>query len=174
MSRVLVAGVGNIFLGDDAFGSEVVRRMAGTPLPEGVEIVDFGIRGVHLAYQLLDGYDLLVLVDAAPRGRDPGTVSLLEVDLDRIPGSDGQSAPLVDAHGMAPVAILSMLASLGGSVQRVLVVGCEPLSVHEGIGLSPVVEAAVPAAVRFVQQLVDGDHDAVRQTVEEVSSGWVQ
>ncbi len=79
-----MAGVGNIFLSDDAFGCEVVRAMAGTTVPDGVEIIDFGIRGVHLAYQLLDGYDLLVLVDAAPRDTEPGTVSLLEVELDQI------------------------------------------------------------------------------------------
>jgi hydrogenase maturation protease len=152
--KMLVAGVGNIFLTDDGFGSEVVRAMAehpGPPLPEGVELSDFGIRGVHLAYQLLDGYDLLVLVDAAPTGREPGTVSLLEVDLDRIePGGNA----LVDAHGMEPTEILSILGSLGGRVSQVLVVACEPESVAEGIGLSAVVEAAVPHAVDLVRQVI--------------------
>jgi hydrogenase maturation protease len=163
--RTLVAGVGNIFLGDDAFGCEVVRRMADRPVPDGVQISDFGIRGVHLAYQLLDGYDLLVLVDAAPRGREPGTVSLLEVELDKIEKTDG---PLVDAHGMEPVSILSMLASLDGSVQRVLVVACEPESTAEGIGLSAVVAAAVDPAVEIVQQVISGADESVR----EVSGRW--
>jgi hydrogenase maturation protease len=156
----LVAGVGNIFLGDDAFGCEVVRRMAGRPVPDGVQISDFGIRGVHLAYQLLDGYDLLVLVDAAPRGGEPGTVSLLEVELDKIEKPDG---PLVDAHGMEPVSILSMLAALGGRVRRVLVVACEPGSTAEGLGLSAAVEAALDPAVDLVEQIVTGVHESVRE-----------
>ena len=157
-ARVLIAGVGNIFLSDDAFGSEVVRRLAGTDLPEGVEMVDFGIRGVHLAYQLLDGYDVLVVVDAAQRGLPPGTVSLLDVDqaevADASPAvSDGQ-APLVDAHGLEPGAILSMLGSLGGTVAKVMVLACEPESVDEGLGLSATVEAAVPRAMELVQELM--------------------
>jgi hydrogenase maturation protease len=142
-----------------------VRRMADRPVPDGVQISDFGIRGVHLAYQLLDGYDLLVLVDAAPRGREPGTVSLLEVELDKIEKTDG---PLVDAHGMEPVSILSMLASLDGSVQRVLVVACESESTAEGIGLSAVVAAAVDPAVEIVQQVISGADESVR----EVSGRW--
>jgi hydrogenase maturation protease len=165
--RVLVAGVGNIFLGDDAFGCEVVRSLVGTPLAEGVEVVDFGIRGVHLAYQLLDGYDLLVLVDAAARGRPPGTVSLIDVDTRRIASTadavgDGD-APLLDVHGMAPGAVLAMLGSLGGRIERVLVVGCEPQSVADGIGLSPAVRDAVPHAVRLVQQVVLDDHDEAKE-----------
>jgi len=156
--RVLVAGVGNIFLTDDGFGSEVVRRMAGEQLPAGVEMVDFGIRGVHLAYQLLDGYDVLVVVDAAPRGHEPGTVSLLEVDPADVADSaravsDGE-APLVDAHGLEPAAILSMLGSLGGTVARVVVVACEPASVEEGIGLTEPVQAAVPRAIEMVRELM--------------------
>ena len=172
---MLVAGVGNIFLSDDGFGSEVVRRMAGAlhrdgMLPDGVEMVDFGIRGVHLAYQLLDGYDTLVVVDAAPRGQPPGTVSLLDVDPHEVGDtsaavSDGQ-APLVDAHGLEPGAILSMLGSLGGSVSRVLVVACEPESVEEGIGLSAVVQAAVPRAIELVNEVMRSE----TVSVEEVST----
>ncbi len=162
-SRVLVAGVGNIFLGDDAFGCEVVRALAGTSVPDRVEIVDFGIRGVHLAYQLLDGYDLLVLVDAAPRDTAPGTVSLLEVELDQIEQDTSTAAPLVDAHGMEPVSILTMLASLGGQVARMLVVGCEPESVAEGIGLTEVVAAAVPRAVSLVHRVITGAHEPVKE-----------
>jgi hydrogenase maturation protease len=167
VSRVLVAGVGNIFFSDDAFGCEVVRQLAGTPVPPGVEVTDFGIRGVHLAYQLLDGYDLLVLIDAAPRGRAPGTVSLLEVELDKIESSAaavaGGDAPLLDVHGMEPASVLAMLASLGGAIARVLVIACEPESVEEGLGLSGVVQAAIPQAVRLVSQVVSGDHEAMKE-----------
>jgi hydrogenase maturation protease len=159
---MLVAGVGNIFLSDDGFGVEVVARMAGRPVPDGVELVDFGIRGVHLAYQLLDGYDVLVLVDASPRGRTPGTVSLLEVDQSELEDrsadvADG-GAPLVDAHGLEPGAILSMLGSLGGQVGKVLVVACEPESVEEGLGLSRSVQAAIPQAITLVEQVMQSNH----------------
>ena len=167
MTRMLIAGVGNVFLSDDAFGVEVVRQMAGTSLPEGVELVDFGIRGVHLAYQLLDGYDVLVLIDAAPRGEAPGTVALLEVNQAEVGDaraavSEGQ-APLVDAHGMEPGSILKMLGSLGGRVGKVLVVACEPESVEEGLGLSEPVQAAVPHAVALVNKLMQSDYASVKE-----------
>jgi hydrogenase maturation protease len=171
--RMLVAGVGNIFLTDDGFGVEVAARMAGRPLPDGVELVDFGIRGVHLAYQLLDGYDVLVLVDAAPHGQAPGTVSLLEVDQAQVTTSasavsEGES-PLVDAHGLEPGAILSMLGSLGGQVSEVYVIACEPESVDEGIGLTAVVQAAVPQGIRLVDQVIQ-THGAVAPSADrEVS-----
>jgi hydrogenase maturation protease len=168
--RTLVAGVGNIFLSDDGFGVEVASRLAGRPLPDGVELVDFGIRGVHLAYQLLDGYDVLVIVDAAPHGQPPGTVSLLEVDQGQVTSSAAAvtegASPLVDAHGLEPGAILSMLGSLGGSVGEVLVVACEPASVDEGLGLTPVVQAAVPRAVTLVEHVIRSPR-ATRATAEE-------
>jgi len=150
---LLVAGIGNIFLSDDGFGSEVLAHFRGRSVPPGVEICDYGIRGVHLAYRLLDGVDTLVFVDAAPHGAAPGTVSLLEVDPAEIPAGDGE-APPVDAHGMEPVAVLRLLGSLGGAVRRVLVVACEPKVVEEGMGLSPEVEAAVPAAVTLIEELL--------------------
>lgn len=158
MTRVLVAGIGNIFLTDDGFGSEVVRALADVALPEHVDVVDFGIRGVHLAYQLLDGYDALVIVDAAQRGEEPGTLSLLEVDQRLVPDTSqavraGESA-LVDVHGLDPASILSMLTSLGGAVGTVLVVACEPASTEEGMGLSDTVRAAVPAAIEMVRRAV--------------------
>ena len=131
--RVLVAGVGNVFLGDDGFGVEVARRLAATPLPDGVKVVDFGIRGVHLAYELLDQqYDTTVLVDATPRGGDPGTVYLLEPDLQTL-GADPEAA---DAHAMSPDAVFGLLRRLGGTPGRVLVVGCEPARAEEEMGLS--------------------------------------
>ena len=173
--RLLVACVGNIFLGDDGFGVEVAGALSGRSFPEGVEVIDFGIRGVHLAYQLLDGYDVLVIVDAAPRGLDPGTVSLVEVDQSQFGDpshavGDGQAA-LVDAHGLEPVAILATLGSLGGKVGEVLVVACEPETVEEGLGLSRVVQAAIPDAVAMVEQVIASYAGmlAENDTVKEVS-----
>jgi len=140
--RVLVAGIGNIFLSDDGFGVEVIGRLADHPIPEGVKVVDFGIRGLHLAYELLDGYDVLVLVDALPIGEAPGTVALVEAEM-----PDGPSGPGPD--GTAPA-----LANLGGSIDRVLVVGCQPESVTEGIGLSASVAASVENAVTMVAEVL--------------------
>ncbi|CAN5850097.1 hydrogenase maturation protease [soil metagenome] len=151
-ARVLVAGVGNIFLGDDGFGVEVARRLAAHTLPDGVEVADFGIRGVHLAFQLLDGYDRLILVDAAPRGEQPGTLSVIAPDLSG--GGGRENAGIVDAHGMEPDSMLALLGELGGQVGEVLVVGCEPADVQEAMGLSEPVEAAVDDAVRLVCELV--------------------
>jgi len=147
--RILVAGVGNVFLGDDAFGVEVARLLAERPQPPGVQIRDYGIRGVHLVYELLDGYDLFVLVDAAPRGEAPGTVSVLEVDL---PGPQAQ--PVIDAHSLTPDAIFGLLSSLGGRPGRSLVVACEPAEVDAGMGLSDPVREALPHAVRAVEEIL--------------------
>lgn len=148
--KVLVAGVGNIFFGDDAFGVEVARRLSERTLPDGVRLEEYGIRGVHLAHELLEGYDVLVLVDALPMGAAPGTVAVLEVDPD-----DVANQPALDAHSMSPASVLGLLAHLGGRVERVLVVGCEPAVLDEGIGLSPVVAAAVPSAVEAVDDIVE-------------------
>ncbi len=149
--NVLVAGIGNIFLGDDGFGVEVVKRMYGTAVPEGVKVADFGIRGVHLSYELLDGdYDALVLIDALPMGEEPGTVAIFEPDVESVEASG------VDAHSMNPAVVLGMLTNMGGHVPRVVVVGCEPLSVEEGIGLSePVIAAIVPAIETVRRVLTD-------------------
>jgi len=146
-----VAGIGNLFLGDDGFGPEVVRRIAADDalgLPEDVRVVDYGIRGMHLAYDLLDGYAALVLVDATPGGAVPGEVTVLEVG----PEDLGQGE--FDAHGMQPVAVLASLGALGGSLPPTYVVGCRPENLEEGIGLSEPVEAAVPVAVDTVTALV--------------------
>jgi hydrogenase maturation protease len=147
--RILVAGVGNVFLCDDAFGVEVVRLLAERPQPPGVQIRDYGIRGVHLVYELLDGYDLFVLVDAAPRGEAPGTVSVLEVEL---PSPEAQ--PVIDAHSLTPDAIFGLLSSLGGQPGRNLVVACEPAEVDAGMGLSDPVREALPHAVRAVEEIL--------------------
>ncbi|MFF9763681.1 MULTISPECIES: hydrogenase maturation protease [Streptomyces] len=158
--RTLVAGVGNIFLGDDGFGVEAAHALAGRPLPEGVEVADIGIRGVHLAYRLLDGYDTLVVLDATARGGEPGTLYVIDAaEPGGRPAPDG--VPL-DGHRMSPDAVLALLGTLCAGIgavppRRTLVVGCEPATVEEGIGLSPRVAAAVPEAARLVLGLVGGE-----------------
>ena len=150
MSRTLVAGIGNIFLSDDGFGVEVVRRLAKERLPDSVEVRDFGIRALHLAYELVDGnYETTILIDAAPRGGSPGTVYLIEPALDGVP-----EAPAADAHAMSFEAVLAMQRMLGGAPGRILVLGCEPLSVEEGMALSEPVAAAVDEAVALIHELV--------------------
>jgi hydrogenase maturation protease len=156
MSRgaVLVAGIGNIFLSDDGFGVEVANRLAGESLPPGVSVADFGIRGVHLAYELLEGYDGLVLIDAMPMGEAPGTLAVIEPEADGGRPSGDEQAGVVDAHNMSPDVVLATLAHLGGKVERIYVVGCQPATLSEGIGLSPSVAAAVDGAAELCRQLV--------------------
>jgi hydrogenase maturation protease len=147
--RMMIAGVGNIFLGDDGFGVEVARRLADAGLPDWVRVADYGISGMHLAYDLAEGFETTILVDASPRGEAPGTVYVMELD-DR-PGS---ALPVLDGHGMQPDVVLGMLDMLGADAGRVLLVGCEPASIDARIGLSPPVAAAVDEAVRIVHDLV--------------------
>lgn len=153
--RILVAGVGNVFLGDDGFGIEVVRRLAGRDLPEGVEVVDFGIRGMDLAYALQDDFEAVVFVDATPRGEKPGTVYLIEAEVEE----DGEVA--LDTHGMDPVKVIKLSRALGAKPTRTLVVGCEPQVVLSGedydemlMELSEPVQNAVEEAVKLVESLV--------------------
>ncbi|HWG48970.1 MAG TPA: hydrogenase maturation protease [Candidatus Acidoferrales bacterium] len=154
--RVLVAGIGNIFLADDGFGVEVIRRMSVRSLPEGVCLRDFGIRGLDLAYALNDPWDLVILVDALPRGETPGTVFVLEPDREDLEAGL-QSG--IQIHGMDPVQAIRLAKSLGEIPQRLLVVGCEPadLGGEEGaIGLSPEVENAIETAIEAIlKQLKD-------------------
>jgi hydrogenase maturation protease len=150
----LVAGVGNIFLGDDGFGVEVARRLALAPLPAGTRVRDFGIRGVHLAYELLEGYETLILVDTLMRGEAPGTLYVFEPDLDA-----PAPAPGLDGHGLNPAAVLALVKTLGGTVGRTLVVGCEPADMEERIGLSAQVALAVDEAVRLVRRLVQNSKE---------------
>jgi hydrogenase maturation protease len=138
--RTLVAGIGNIFLGDDGFGVEVAKRLG---------LADYGIRGVHLAYELLEGYDALVLVDAMPMGEPPGTVAVFEPDIESL-----EAAPMIEAHSMNPAVVLGVLRTLGGTMPHVVIVGCEPESVEEGIGLSAPVAAAVEPAAETVRRIV--------------------
>lgn len=153
--RVLVAGIGNIFFGDDGFGVAVAQRLAQRKQRPGVTVRDFGIRGLDLAYTMQDGYDAVVLIDAVPRGGAPGTIYVIEPDLD----ADDEVMP--DAHGMDPVRVLRLARSLGGVPPRTLVVGCEPerlTSAEAGsaalVQLSPAVSAAIDEAVRQVDMLV--------------------
>jgi len=155
--RTLVAGVGNVFLRDDAFGVEVVRLLAERPVPDGVQVKDFGIRGVHLAYDLLDGCDLFVLVDVAQRGETPGTVTVLEVEVPEPDPAVLGSGPVIDAHSLTPDGIFAMLGSLGGRPGRSLLVACEPADVSAGMGLSGPVREALPHAVRTVQEILTGE-----------------
>jgi hydrogenase maturation protease len=154
--RVLVAGVGNIFLGDDAFGSEVARRLLRDEWPEDVRVADFGIRGMDLTFALLDGYDTVILVDATPRGGEPGTVYTLEA----VAVEAGGAA--VDAHAMDPMRVLAAARSMGARWNRLLVVGCEPQpetvdpNGPGSLGLSPAVERAVEEAAQVVRRLVCG------------------
>jgi hydrogenase maturation protease len=158
--RMLIAGVGNIFLGDDGFGPEVARRLASQSLPAWVRVADYGISGMHLAYDLADSYETAILIDATPRGDEPGTVTVLDVepqhrrDLAAAEGPEGASR-LFDAHGMQPDVVLGVLDMLGaGGKARILVVGCEPATVDYGMELSEPVAKAVDEAVRVVLGLV--------------------
>ena len=148
MARVLVAGIGNIFRGDDGFGVEVVRRLADQRLGEDVDVGDFGIRGVHLAFEMASGkYKTIILVDATSRGEPPGTLYAIEPD-----AADGDAG--ADAHSLTPAAVFAWVHRIGGDCGRVILVGCEPASVDEWIGLSLPVEAAVDGAVKMVRELV--------------------
>jgi|SRR3954452_3801279 hydrogenase maturation protease len=150
--RVLVAGIGNVFRTDDGFGSEVARRLVRLTWPAGVRVVDYGIRGLHLAYDLLDGWDLLVLVDAVPDRGTVGAVGVLAIGADDV----GHGAPL-DAHGMDPATVLAALHRLGGQLPaRTLLVGCQVTDTGDGIGLTAPVARAVGEAVRVVRTLVTG------------------
>jgi len=152
VTRTLVAGVGNVFFGDDGFGCEVARRLAAVPPPAGVSVVDFGIRGVHLAYELSGGgYDAAIIVDAVARGGRAGTLYVLD------PALDEAAAPLLaDAHGVDLAAIFELTRRLGAPPERVVVVGCEAATLDDGIGLSAEIEAAVEPAVALVHKLLDG------------------
>ncbi|MGW2057258.1 hydrogenase maturation protease [Streptomyces sp. NPDC001840] len=156
----LVAGIGNVFLSDDGFGVETLRRLTGRRLPPGVELMDTGIRGVHLAYRLLDGYRGLVLLDTVDRGTPAGTLHVLDIDpADPAAAGMPQAAVPLDGHGMDPAAVLRLVhelrAGAGGTLpERIVLVGCQPLTLEEGIGLSEPVAAAVGPAAELVLDLI--------------------
>jgi hydrogenase maturation protease len=155
--RILVAGIGNIFLGDDAFGVEVARSLLSHAMPGGVVVKDFGIRSFDLAYGLLDPWDAVILVDALPRGEEPGTLYTLELDLTDL----GEAEDAADAHSMNPVKVLQLARSSGQVSARIYVVGCEPEDCggEPGrMGLSASVQAAVEEGARMVEELVRRIH----------------
>jgi hydrogenase maturation protease len=152
--RLLVACIGNIFLGDDGFGVEVARRFAGRALPEGVTLKDFGIRGLDLAYALMDSLDFVILVDACPRGGEPGSLYVIEPD----PIESSEAPASLEAHSMDPMKVLRMVKSMNGTTPPMLIVGCEPEdlgSAEEGkLGLTQAVAAAVDEAVQLIEKLI--------------------
>ena len=153
-TRVLVAGIGNVFLGDDGFGVEVARQLMRAPVPPGVIVVDVGIRALHLAYELLDPPELLLIVDAVSRGQPPGTLYLIDIDVgsDGHADADGMSDVLGDAHGITVSSVLATLRALGGTPPRTRLVGCEPAFVGAAMELSPIVAASVPRALTMVTE----------------------
>jgi hydrogenase maturation protease len=154
-TEILVAGIGNIFLGDDAFGVEVVRKLAGRPSPAGVRVEDFGIRGFDLAFAL-DTADTIILVDATARGEAPGTLYTIEPDLGNLEDPALSSTP--DAHSMDPMQVLKLARQLNVLPGRIVLIGCEPATFgqeNEGrMGLSPVVEASVDRAVELIECMI--------------------
>ena len=149
---ILVAGVGNIFQGDDAFGVEVVKKLSTIDLPTHVRVVDYGIRGMHLAYDLAGTTpELTIIVDATHQGDPPGTVHVIDL----APPKAMDDASLIDAHGMQPEVVLSLVRLLGATPGRVLLVGCEPENLTERMGLTPTVEQAVDTATKVVTKLVE-------------------
>ena len=151
---ILVAGVGNIFMGDDAFGVEVIKRMSTINFPDAVRIVDFGIRGLDLVYALQDGYDTTILVDACSQGKSAGTIYVIEPDLN---AAEANISGVVDSHGMDPMNVIRMAKAMNAPLKRLLVIGCEPetLGGEQGqMGLSSTVEAALDEAVRVVESVV--------------------
>jgi hydrogenase maturation protease len=155
--RILVAGIGNIFLGDDGFGVEVAQQLSRSGLPATVRVADFGIRGLDLAYALQDGYETTILIDAFPHRQAPGTVSVVEPDLNEPAASLGEGN-FLDPHAMNPMNVLRMATAMHGKLKRILLVGCEPATLggEEGkMGLSEPVQAAVREAVKVVENLVE-------------------
>ncbi len=154
-AKILVAGIGNIFLGDDGFGVEVVQRLAAEDLPESVRVRDFGIRGYDLTYALLEPYELIILVDACPRGQKPGTVHVIEPELTEAVDSTTRIA--LDGHTMNPVNVLRLARAMGAVPARIVLVGCEPATFGGeagNIGLSEPVSAAIEEAVKTVKHII--------------------
>ena len=166
MKKILVAGIGNIFFGDDAFGCEVASRLAQRPVPECVRVIDFGIRSYDLAYAMMENYDATILVDATQQGAEPGTLYVIEPDTKKLDELPNES---VNAHSMNPVRVLQLVRSLGGSPGWLRVVGCEPavLEPEDGaMGLSERVQAAVGPAIEMIELLV---HDLLQESGANVA-----
>lgn len=168
LPRVLVAGIGNVFLGDDAFGVEVVKKLEQTTFPSGVNVVEFGIRGMDLVYALGDGYDAAILVDAAPRNAEPGTIEVIEADDDTFEGVT------IEGHGMHPSQAIALARQIGSIPPRLIVVACEPAAIPlpDEIceGLSAPVAAAVDRAATLVIELIEDLRKSQPRHPEEVTS----
>lgn len=149
--QILVAGIGNVFLGDDAFGVEVARRLQARPQPESVRVVEFGIRGLDLAFALLDGYRCVLLIDALQRGGAPGTLYLMEA-------REARPTAVWNPHAMVPASALGLASAMGASLDGIHLLGCEPLSLAAdpdgGGGLSEPVAAAVGEAVAWAESFL--------------------
>lgn len=158
--KILIAGIGNIFLGDDAFGVEVAQLLMRESWPEGVLIKDFGIRGFDLTYALMEDYDAFLLIDAVPRGETPGTLYSIEIDLQSI-GEAPSEEPALDAHALHPLRVLQSVKAMGGAPKRVLLLGCEPQALGEEeqlegrMGLSEAVQASLDEAASMARDLVN-------------------
>jgi hydrogenase maturation protease len=165
----MVAGIGNVFLGDDGFGVEVVRRLMCEPPSPGVAVVDIGIRALHLAFELLDPPELLLIVDAVSRGEPPGTLYLIDVDVKVDAGAEPEDAShgLGDAHGITVSAVLATLRALGGTPPRTRLVGCEPAFIGAAMELSPSVAASVPRALAMVKKAI---REEIRDEAHEMAS----
>ena len=167
--RILVAGIGNIFFGDDAFGVEVAQQLLRRPWPEDVRIEDFGIRSYDLAYAIMDGWDTVIMIDATPRGHPPGTVSLIEPDLSTL--GDNPS-DIVNGHSLNPVSVLQMVQSLGGTLPCLYLIGCEPAVLEtEDLGLSAAVQATVPQAIEMTVSLIHSLLDGTATEADAISAG---
>ncbi len=179
--RVLIAGIGNIFLGDDGFGVEVARRLSDRRWPEEVRVADFGIRGLDLAYALMDNPEVVFMIDAAPRGGPPGSLYVIEAEI----GSDDAAGRFqIEPHSMDPVKVLRMAAGMGAAPARVVVIGCEPEAIAEdelAMEMSAAVRLAVDQAVSLVVRLVEqlfndgklpvGVRSAMQLEIQEVQDG---
>jgi hydrogenase maturation protease len=149
---ILIAGIGNLFFGDDGFGVAVAQRLAAAPPPR-TRVEDYGIRAMHLAFALLDLPELCIVVDCIARGGAPGTLYVIEPDVTAAGG-------VADAHGMNLPVVFAAVRELGGEMPRTLIVGCEPATLEPGIGLSEPVEGAVPEAIEMIRDLLTTHHEA--------------
>jgi hydrogenase maturation protease len=153
--RILVAGIGNAWMHDDGFGGEVARRLESRKMPEGVAVMDVGTGGLDLAYEVMRGYDALVILDVSRQGGEPGTLYVMEADEQSVQGGieDGE---VINPHGMDPQTVLRFVKSTGAWPGKVLVIACEPAQVEEmGWGLSERVHDAVQRAVELVAETID-------------------
>jgi hydrogenase maturation protease len=154
---ILVAGIGNIFFGDDAFGVEVVQRLVERRLPENVRVIDFGIRGLDLTYALLDGYDLVILVDTCQRGDEPGTLCVIEPNL-AVSGASNDRSAEIETHGLVPSKALELAGVLGANLGEIRLVSCEPATLETAddgqMGLSAPVKNAIAEALDLIESLI--------------------